>query len=140
MRAMLNGQFAVVSPVTFLKTIAKYVPRFEGNEQQDSQELLAFVLDGLHEDLNKPMLKGVDPTLDQIEQITDDQMEEMSDKQASLIAWKKYEIRNSSIIVSMFQGQLQSRLRCLTCGQVCRFVWFVIHHARRPRHTMLSCS
>lgn len=33
--------------------IAKYAPRFNGFQQQDSQELLAFLLDGLHEDLNR---------------------------------------------------------------------------------------
>lgn len=37
----------------FQWTIAKYAPRFNGFQQQDSQELLAFLLDGLHEDLNR---------------------------------------------------------------------------------------
>lgn len=39
--------------VLFQWTIAKYAPRFNGFQQQDSQELLAFLLDGLHEDLNR---------------------------------------------------------------------------------------
>lgn len=30
-----------------------YEPRFSGFQQQDSQEVLAFLLDGLHEDLNR---------------------------------------------------------------------------------------
>ena len=34
-------------------TIAKYASQFNGFQQQDSQELLAFLLDGLHEDLNR---------------------------------------------------------------------------------------
>lgn len=34
-------------------TIGKYAPRFTGFQQHDSQELLAFLLDGLHEDLNR---------------------------------------------------------------------------------------
>jgi len=34
-------------------TIGKYAPCFNGFQQHDSQELLAFVLDGLHEDLNR---------------------------------------------------------------------------------------
>ena len=29
------------------------LPRFSGYQQQDSQELMAFLLDGLHEDLNR---------------------------------------------------------------------------------------
>lgn len=34
-------------------TIGKYAPRFSGVQQHDAQELLAFLLDGLHEDLNR---------------------------------------------------------------------------------------
>ena len=34
-------------------TICKLAPQFEGTAQQDSQELLAFLMDGLHEDLNR---------------------------------------------------------------------------------------
>lgn len=40
-------------PLPLQWTIAKYAPRFNGFQQQDSQELLAFLLDGLHEDLNR---------------------------------------------------------------------------------------
>lgn len=43
----------VVSLLPVQWTIAKYAPRFNGFQQQDSQELLAFLLDGLHEDLNR---------------------------------------------------------------------------------------
>ena len=35
------------------QTICKIAPQFEGTAQQDSQELLAFLMDGLHEDLNR---------------------------------------------------------------------------------------
>lgn len=37
----------------FQWTIGKYAPRFNGFQQHDSQELLSFLLDGLHEDLNR---------------------------------------------------------------------------------------
>ena len=33
--------------------VGRFAPRFSGYQQQDSQELLAFLLDGLHEDLNR---------------------------------------------------------------------------------------
>ena len=36
-------------------TVGRCAPRFNGFQQQDAQELLAFVLDGLHEDLNRCM-------------------------------------------------------------------------------------
>jgi len=39
--------------VPFQNTVAKYAPRFVTSEQQDAQEFLAFVTDGIHEDLNR---------------------------------------------------------------------------------------
>ena len=33
--------------------IERFAPQFCGHNQQDSQELLTFLLDGLHEDLNR---------------------------------------------------------------------------------------
>jgi ubiquitin C-terminal hydrolase len=33
--------------------VGKFKPEFSGYQQQDSQELMAFLLDGLHEDLNR---------------------------------------------------------------------------------------
>ncbi len=41
--------------------IGQLVPQMKGNDQQDSQEFLAFLLDGLHEDLNKVGVVIVDP-------------------------------------------------------------------------------
>jgi ubiquitin C-terminal hydrolase len=33
--------------------LSEFAPRFAGANQHDAQELLSFLLDGLHEDLNK---------------------------------------------------------------------------------------
>ena len=33
--------------------VGRFAPQFSGYQQQDSQELLSFLLDGLHEDLNR---------------------------------------------------------------------------------------
>jgi ubiquitin C-terminal hydrolase len=43
----------VVAPRKFKDAIGEVCPRFVGYQQQDSQELLTFLLDGLHEDLNQ---------------------------------------------------------------------------------------
>uniref|UniRef100_A0A8C7II90 Ubiquitin carboxyl-terminal hydrolase 32 n=1 Tax=Oncorhynchus kisutch TaxID=8019 RepID=A0A8C7II90_ONCKI len=48
-----SGTQKNLAPLKLRWTIAKYAPRFNGFQQQDSQELLAFLLDGLHEDLNR---------------------------------------------------------------------------------------
>ena len=37
----------------FKRTVGKFKSQFSGYDQQDSQELLAFLMDGLQEDLNK---------------------------------------------------------------------------------------
>ena len=44
-----NGSF---SPWNFKQILSKFAPQFEGYAQHDSQELINFVLDGIHEDLN----------------------------------------------------------------------------------------
>ena len=42
-----------VTPRAFKAAIANFAPQFAGYAQQDSQELVMFLLDGLHEDLNR---------------------------------------------------------------------------------------
>ena len=37
----------------FQSKVGMFAPRFSGFQQHDSQELLSFLLDGLHEDLNR---------------------------------------------------------------------------------------
>jgi hypothetical protein len=49
MEKLWRGGVAHVSPKLFKWQLAKFAPQFSGYAQQDSQELLAFLLDGLHE-------------------------------------------------------------------------------------------
>lgn len=37
----------------FKSSVGAFAPRFSGYQQHDSQELMIFLLDGLHEDLNR---------------------------------------------------------------------------------------
>lgn len=53
MKALWTGQYRYISPKDFKITIGKINDQFAGYSQQDSQELLLFLMDGLHEDLNK---------------------------------------------------------------------------------------
>lgn len=55
-RVLHSGQFKCVSPGDFKRTVGKFKSQFSGYDQQDSQELLAFLMDGLQEDLNKVRL------------------------------------------------------------------------------------
>lgn len=53
MKDVWSGRFRVVAPRSFKQTIGEFEPRFSGYNQQDSSELLSFLVDGLHEDLNR---------------------------------------------------------------------------------------
>ena len=48
-----TGDYNSVAPRPFKTQVGRFAPQFSGYQQQDSQELLAFLLDGLHEDLNR---------------------------------------------------------------------------------------
>ena len=52
-RDMWSGKTRTIAPIKFRWTIGKYQSCFSSFQQQDSQEFLAFLLDGLHEDLNR---------------------------------------------------------------------------------------
>lgn len=49
MDKLWRGGVGHVSPKLFKWQLAKFCPQFSGYAQEDSQELLAFLLDGLHE-------------------------------------------------------------------------------------------
>jgi hypothetical protein len=53
------GTGNAISPSRFKATISEFASQFRGADQHDSQEFLAFLLDGLHEDLNQGVgIKG----------------------------------------------------------------------------------
>ena len=69
----------------------------QGYAQQDSQELLAFLLDGLHEDLNRILKKPYIP---------EDERPGRSDEELAAEAWANYLKRNDSVIVDHLQARL----------------------------------
>ncbi|PIA50657.1 hypothetical protein AQUCO_01200104v1 [Aquilegia coerulea] len=98
-----------INPRPFKAKLARFAPQFSGYNQHDSQELLAFLLDGLHEDLNrvkhKPYLKSRDA-------------DGRPDEEVANEYWANYIARNDSIIVDVCQGQYKSTLVCPVCGKV----------------------
>ena len=50
--SMTKEQEPVYNPIRFKEVLESKAPQFRGNDQHDSQEFLAFLLDALHEDLN----------------------------------------------------------------------------------------
>ncbi|KAL1314093.1 hypothetical protein HN51_040837 [Arachis hypogaea] len=98
-----------IAPRPFKAKLARFAPQFSGHNQHDSQELLAFLLDGLHEDLNrvkhKPYIKSRDADGRPDEEVADEY-------------WANHIARNDSIIVDVCQGQYKSTLVCPVCNKV----------------------
>ncbi|KAB2606395.1 ubiquitin carboxyl-terminal hydrolase 8 [Pyrus ussuriensis x Pyrus communis] len=98
-----------VAPRPFKSKLSRFAAQFNGFNQHDSQELLAFLLDGLHEDLNrvkcKPYVEVKDGDGRQDEEVADEY-------------WGNHLARNDSIIVDVCQGQYKSTLVCPVCKKV----------------------
>ena len=119
------------------RIFGEFAPHFSGYSQEDSQEFLTYLLDGLHEDLNKAngMTEELTEMLSKAESGTEDevlidQFSQPRGKYSFLTqklaneAWVEYLSDDNSKIVDLYQVQLRS---CLTCGnEECQDVSLVI--------------
>uniref|UniRef100_A0A671TR01 Ubiquitin carboxyl-terminal hydrolase n=1 Tax=Sparus aurata TaxID=8175 RepID=A0A671TR01_SPAAU len=108
-KQLWTGKYSYVTPRPFKTQVGRFAPQFSGYQQQDSHELLAFLLDGLHEDLNrirkKPYIQLKDAN-------------GRPDKVVAEEAWENHIKRNDSIIVDIFHGLFKSTLVCPVCAKV----------------------
>lgn len=106
-----SGNYTTCVPYSFKRTIGDFNPQFVGYNQQDSQEFLNFLLDGIHEDLNRVTEKPYVPNVEALGR---------PDHVVAQEAWQGYLARNRSIVVDTLQGQLKSTVICPheTCGKV----------------------
>ncbi|XP_074593498.1 ubiquitin carboxyl-terminal hydrolase 15-like [Brevipalpus obovatus] len=109
-KAMWSGSHTCLSPREFKSAVGKFSPTFSGYQQQDCQELMAFLLDGLHEDLNRVKKK---PYIELRQDI-----DNRPDAIVATESWSNYKKRNDSIIVDTFHGLLKSTLVCPECQLV----------------------
>lgn len=134
LRTLWKRQYQSVSPIDFRVSqsllcsagvcswvaswqdaICRFAPGFRGTEQHDSQEFLAFLLDGLHEDLNY-VLQPPPPV--EMTPEREAELESLPPQIAAEKEWQIYKQRNDSVLVDWFQGQFRNRMRCLTCNAV----------------------
>ncbi|XP_015414419.1 PREDICTED: ubiquitin carboxyl-terminal hydrolase 8 isoform X2 [Myotis davidii] len=134
MKALWTGQYKYISPKDFKITIGKINDQFAGYSQQDSQELLLFLMDGLHEDLNKA---------DNRKRHKEENNDHLDDFKAAEHAWQKHKQLNESIIVALFQGQFKSTVQCLTCHRKSRtfeaFMYLSLPLASTSKCTLQDC-
>lgn len=97
------------TPSEFKSQIAKFAKRFVGYNQQDAQEFLIYLLEGLHEDVNRVREKK--------KRLVDDsnEVETISASEKAKLCWNNYLDHDNSIIVELFVGQLRSALTCTVC-------------------------
>ncbi|KAL8689917.1 MAG: hypothetical protein Q9218_004521 [Villophora microphyllina] len=109
-----STQFAF-APKNFKNVIGRYGPSFSGYGQQDSQEFLLFLLDGLQEDLNriqkKPYIEKPDSTDEMVNNPA--ALKEMASK-----CWDIYKARNDSVVTDLFAGMYKSTVVCPVCDKV----------------------
>lgn len=127
----------VLSRPLFQAIVASKASQFTGYAQHDAQEFMAFLLDGLHEDLNRIQNKPYTETVD-----SDGRPDEVGGAEGrgrgggwartaaarlgsplrpqvvAEEAWQRHKMRNDSFIVDLFQGQYKSKLVCPACAKV----------------------
>uniref|UniRef100_A0A672GIN6 Ubiquitin carboxyl-terminal hydrolase n=1 Tax=Salarias fasciatus TaxID=181472 RepID=A0A672GIN6_SALFA len=134
MKALWAGLYKCISPRDFKITIGKINEQFSGYDQQDSQELLLFLMDGLHEDLNKA---------DNRKRYKEEENDHLDDQTAADVAWSKHKLLNESIIVALFQGQFKSTVQCLTCHRKSRtfetFMYLSLPLASTSKCSLQDC-
>uniref|UniRef100_A0A251SRF5 Ubiquitin carboxyl-terminal hydrolase n=3 Tax=Helianthus annuus TaxID=4232 RepID=A0A251SRF5_HELAN len=106
LRQLWTPDTTSVSPRAFKSRVAGFASQFAGYNQHDSQEFLAFLLDGLHEDLNSVKIKPYNEIKD---------VDGISNQEVADEHWRNHLARNDSIIVDLCQGQYRSTLICPLC-------------------------
>ncbi|KAL0313132.1 UNVERIFIED_CONTAM: Ubiquitin carboxyl-terminal hydrolase 10 [Sesamum radiatum] len=94
LRKLWSSGRTPVAPRAFKGKLARFAPQFSGYNQHDSQELLAFLLDGLHEDLNRVKQKPYIETKDS---------DGRPDEEVADEFWRYHKARNDSVIVDICQ-------------------------------------
>ena len=108
LKKMWGGDYSILAPRLLKQTVASFAPQFDNSYQHDSQEFCQFLMDGLHEDLNRVKTK---PYVEELEGFG------LEDEYTAIESWRKHLLRHDSIIVDHCQGMHRSHLTCPHCGR-----------------------
>jgi ubiquitin carboxyl-terminal hydrolase 4/11/15 len=110
-----SGNQSSFAPRDFKYTIGHFNSLFAGYHQQDSQEFIAYLLDGLHEDLNRVLKK---PYVEKPELKNGEENDSTAIKSLAQKCWDAHKLRNNSVIVDLFVALYKSTLVCPVCERV----------------------
>ena len=108
-KQLWHGSSEFISPWKFKKALGTYARQFSGYQQHDCQEAISFLLDFIHEDLNKVKKKPY------IEEINTEGMDEPEMAQKF---WDVHLSRNQSVVVDLMYGQYRSEVTCPNCSSL----------------------
>jgi ubiquitin carboxyl-terminal hydrolase 4/11/15 len=108
MNQMWREGASTIAPKDVRKQLGQYYEHFRSDDQHDSHELLEWLLNGLHEDLNS-IAKMPCFT-------TDIQKEGRADHDIAAEYMSRNHQRNRSCVRDIFEGQSKTLQRCLTCN------------------------
>jgi ubiquitin carboxyl-terminal hydrolase 4/11/15 len=103
------------SPKNFKMALGKAQPLFSGYGQQDSQEFLSFLVDGLHEDLNRIKKKPYTENPESDDNTVNDPaaIKALGDKFKEI-----HRSRNDSVAMDLFNGFYKNTMVCPDCEKV----------------------
>ncbi len=96
-----------IAPRHFKKVLGRFKETFSGYNQEDAQEFLSAIFDGLGEDLNRIKSKPY---------IAQPDSEGRPDAIVADEWWVNQKKRENSIIQAIFTGQFKSKVRCRACS------------------------
>jgi ubiquitin carboxyl-terminal hydrolase 4/11/15 len=103
-----SGNYNVLAPRELIAAIGRRSSQFSGYQQQDSHEFVVFLLDALHEDLNRVKTKPVLPQIDG---------DGTDDAEIAERTLNNLKLRDDSVVTDIFQGLLRSKMTCPNCSR-----------------------
>lgn len=142
-----------VAPLRVRWCVSRHARALAGGGQHDAQELLAWLLDALHEDLNRaapasapapvsaPASAPAPVSAPASAPVSAPAPAPRPDREAAAEAWEQHGARNESILRELFYGQLKSKVRCDACHhESVRFDEFNMLSLPLPMECYLRCE
>ena len=95
-KMLWSGQYKSFAPYEFKRILGKHNDRFRGNDQQDAHELLMFLMECLHKDVN---------LVRQERKIPEQNNDGLPEIEAANKAWENEKMADQSFIRETFYGQ-----------------------------------